>query len=248
MTLLLVPLLGLIGFVAGPTVHELAVSTGAGEPRRWRPRCRQCGEPLPWSAWWAGRCPVCGTAVPPRVAVTSLLTGIVVAGVPFAADLPLAALPAYVWFLLLTAALVLTDLDHRRIPNRLTYPGSAVGAVLLVGARIFGPSSGSLLRAAAGAAVTFGVFLLVGIVARGGLGMGDVKLMGVVGMYLGYLGWDLVVVAVAFGALVGGIPAIVLLATRRAGRKDELAYGPALILGAWAALAVGRRFLAWYLG
>ena len=169
------------------------------------------------------------------------------AGIPLLGGLSLAVLPAYAWFLGLTVALVLTDLDHRRIPNRLSYPGAAVGAVLLVLARVLAPSSGSLLRAGAAAAVTFGGFLLVGIAARGGLGLGDVKLMGLVGMYLGYLGWDLVIVAVAFGALFGGVPAIVLLVARRVGRKDELAYGPALILGAWAALAVGRQFLTWYL-
>jgi len=183
-----------------------------------------------------------------RVAFVSVLSGAVFAIVPVSAELPAFALPAYGWFLSVTVVFVISDLDHRRIPNRITYPAIVGGVGLLGLTELVAPNSGSVVRGLVAGAVAFGVFLLLGILARGGLGMGDVKLMALVGLFLGYRGWDVLLLGVVFGALAGGFPAIVLLLTRRAGRKDELPYGPPLILGAWVALAAGERFLTWYLG
>ncbi len=178
----------------------------------------------------------------------SAALGVVLAAVPALGGVAPASLPAYWWFLAATMVFVITDLDHRRIPNRITYPAVVGGVVLLGVAVMVDPGSGSWPRGLVAGLVTFGTFFLLGVAARGGLGMGDVKLMGLVGLFLGFRGWDVLFLGVVFGALAGGIPALVLLLTRRAGRRDELAYGPPLILGAWTALAVGERFLVWYLG
>ena len=76
--------------------------------------------------------------------------------------------------------------------------------------------------------VGFGVFFLLALIGRGAMGLGDVKLAGVIGLMTGY---PLVVAALALGIVLGGVAAIALLVTRRAGRKGTMAYAPYLALG-----------------
>jgi prepilin signal peptidase PulO-like enzyme (type II secretory pathway) len=94
---------------------------------------------------------------------------------------------------------------------------------------------GNLVNALLGGAVGFGVFLLLAIVGRGALGMGDVKLAGVIGLMTGYpdVLWALII-----GALVGAGAAIVLLISRKATRKTAIAYAPYLAFGAFVVLWV----------
>lgn len=98
-------------------------------------------------------------------------------------------------------------------------------------------------RALVAAIGYFAVLLLVAIVTRGGFGMGDVKLAVLLGLFMGFWGWPVLAAGLFYTGLIGGIPALVLIATRRAGRGDELPYGPAMILGSWAALVFGGGLL-----
>ncbi len=103
------------------------------------------------------------------------------------------------------------------------------------------PSLGS---AAAGAALGFGVFLLAALARPGGMGMGDVKLAGVIGLITGLGGAAL---ALTVGILAGGVAAAALLVGRRAGRRATMAYAPYLALGAWIALYFGADLWRMYL-
>jgi leader peptidase (prepilin peptidase)/N-methyltransferase len=125
--------------------------------------------------------------------------------------------------LLLSISLV--DFQVRRIPDPLVL-------ALLLGAAIQALWLGvpPPLAAALGLAAGGGVFLLVAWLGRGAMGMGDVKLAAALGALLGF---PLIVSGLLLGALAGGLAALALLATRRAGRKDMMAYGPYLALGAW---------------
>ena len=80
------------------------------------------------------------------------------------------------------------------------------------------------------------------------MGLGDVKLSGVLGLYLGWLSWAHLVVGAFLGFLVGGVVGIALMAVGRAGRKSMVPYGPSMLAGAWLAVAFARPVADWYLG
>jgi len=157
------------------------------------------------------------------------------------------ALPAYIVFGLAGVALALVDADHRRLPDVLTLPSYAVGALLLGLAAASGSDSGSYPRALAGAAIGFGTYALLFVAVRSGIGAGDVKYAGVVGMHAGWLGWGSLTVAVIGGFVVGGLLSILLLVSRRVGLKSALPFGPSMVAGALIGIVWGEPIAAaWF--
>lgn len=146
-------------------------------------------------------------------------------------------LPAFLWFAGSGVLLTVIDLQHRLLPNRVLAPATGIGALLLAVAAAGEHDWAGLLRAGLGAAVLFTVFLVLALISPGGLGMGDVKLAGLLGLYLGWLGWSAVVVGAVAGFVVQALLAVVLLAGRRIGLHGELPFGPAMLVG--AAVAIG---------
>ena len=146
-------------------------------------------------------------------------------------------LPAFL--VLAGAAVLLTviDLQHHKLPNRVLAPAIAGGAVLLAVAALAEDSWPTLLRAVLGSAALFAVFLLLALISPRSLGMGDVKLAALLGLYLGWLGWNAVLLGAAAGFVVQAGIALVLLAARRVTLRGELPFGPAMLLG--AALVIG---------
>ena len=128
-------------------------------------------------------------------------------------------------------AIAVIDFEHHRVLNIMLAP--AVVVIVLLGLL---PATPGLLNMLLGGIVGFGVFLLLAIIGRGALGLGDVKLAGVIGMMTGFPG---VVYALLWGAILGGAVALILLISRKATRKTAIAYAPYLALGAvyvmWAA-------------
>jgi leader peptidase (prepilin peptidase)/N-methyltransferase len=102
-----------------------------------------------------------------------------------------------------------------------------------------------LSRAAIGFAIGLLLFLLIVILSRGGMGLGDVKMAALMGIMLGY---PSVLVAIFLGIMAGGIVAIVLLAARKKGRKQAIPFGPFLALGTMLALIWGNAIWGWYIG
>ena len=132
----------------------------------------------------------------------------------------------------LYAAFLLTvlviDLEHRRVLNIMVGPAAVVVLALSLL-----PQTPSLQSSLIGGAVGLGLFMLVYLLSRGHLGMGDVKLAGLIGLMLGY---PAVINALVVGILLGAAAALFLLATRRATRKSTMAYAPYLSLGALFAM------------
>jgi leader peptidase (prepilin peptidase)/N-methyltransferase len=125
--------------------------------------------------------------------------------------------------------LVLIDVEHHRLPDRLVAPAGVSGVALLA-------LSGQWARglAAVGAAASvFAVLAALALVAQ--FGFGDVKLGAVLALYTGWFGWGCVLNGVLLGFVLGGVIAVVLLAIHRAWRKSAIAFGPWLVLGAFAA-------------
>ena len=152
-------------------------------------------------------------------------------------------LPAFLFLAAASVLLGLIDLQHRLLPNRIVLPAIGIAAALLTLAAAAEQEWPVLLRAALGSVVLFTVFLLLALIAPRGLGMGDVKLAALLGLYLGWIGWGAVVIGAAGGFVVQAVGALVLLATRRIGLRGELPFGPAMLLGAVLAIGWSDRLI-----
>lgn len=203
-----------IGLVASPYLARLTLSVPDREEARW----------------WTGR-----PASPRRTAVTAVVA-VAFGALAGAAAGWSALLPAFVALALITTPLVPIDLEHHRLPNRLTFLAGAAAAVLLTLAALITGDWHDWLRAVEGGAAVYAVLFLIMLVAS--FGFGDVKLGGVLGAYLGWFGWSAVYYGVLAGFIVGAVVAVALLAARKATRKTAIAFGPWMTLGALVVLAL----------
>lgn len=146
---------------------------------------------------------------------------------------------AYLGFLVLTASLLITDLEEFRIVDRLNLRGSLVVATALATTALLDGDGGSLLRATLGAGAYFIGAALLWLAVRGkGFGLGDVKLAPQLGLFTAYVSWGTLGWGVFSTAMLGGVFALTMIVAGRAGLKTELPYGPPMILGAWLAIAL----------
>ena len=154
---------------------------------------------------------------------------------------------AFLFLAAVSVALALIDIDTHTLPNRIVLPSFLVGVVFLATACAFSSDWGALVRAAIGSAVLFLAYAALAFAYPGGMGHGDVKLAGVLGLFLGYLGWSQLIVG-AFGAfLLGGLFSVALLALKKANRKSGIPFGPWMLGGAWLGVFVGEPISLGYL-
>lgn len=140
-------------------------------------------------------------------------------------------------FVACAAVLTLTDLREHRLPNRWTGRLAAGGLVILgLGALVSDAGWTRFWGMLGGGAAYLTLMLVLHLVSRTGMGMGDVKLGGGIGIYTGWLGWDHVFGAVVLGFVLGGLAALVLVLTRRATGSTHLPFGPAMLAGGAVAL------------
>ena len=150
-----------------------------------------------------------------------------------------AVLPAHLLLGWLAVTLSWIDLDVHRLPDGLVYPAYPALAVLLGVASLAGPDRTHLWAVWGALALVVG-FGAVALLVPAWMGLGDVKVAGLVGMVLGWWGPSTLVLGVMASLLVGGLHAAVVLATGRGGRRSEIAYGPSLLVG--AVLVAGTGF------
>jgi leader peptidase (prepilin peptidase)/N-methyltransferase len=141
--------------------------------------------------------------------------------------------------------LAIIDLDVKRLPDALTLPSYAVGVVLLGLGSLSEPHQ--LLRAVLGAAAMFGLYFALCFAYPAGMGFGDVKLSGVLGLYTAWLGWDVWTVGLFLGFLLGGVFGIAVVLAKQGGRKTALPFGPFMILGVFVAIFAGQQLADGYL-
>jgi leader peptidase (prepilin peptidase)/N-methyltransferase len=143
-----------------------------------------------------------------------------------------AELPAYLYLAVVGALLAFIDVAVKRLPNPFTLPSYLVGLVLLGGAAFLGGHPIRLAHAVAGLAALWALYALQHLFAPGAIGWGDVKLAGVLGLYLGWLGSSAWWLGVLGGFVIGGVYATGVLITRRGSRKSEIPFGPFMLAGA----------------
>jgi leader peptidase (prepilin peptidase)/N-methyltransferase len=157
---------------------------------------------------------------------------------------PRPATAAFAWAAGAAVVLGAVDLASHRLPDRVTFPAAVVcAAAFLVDAAVLG-SWGAFVRALLAAAAAFAVAYGAAAISPEGLGFGDVKLLGLLGLLLGWFGWGVLLAGVFLGLLTGAAVSLALLAGRRAGWRTALPFGPPLMLGAVLALALGAGSLA----
>jgi leader peptidase (prepilin peptidase)/N-methyltransferase len=212
-----------------------------------RSHCTLCGKTIAWYDLFplgsylllGGRCRHCGAPISWRYPLVECLN----AGLFLALYLHLGISAVVVKYLFLAALLVAVsfiDLEYFLIPNSLVLAGVIFGAGVT-----FFVHDVSLWSALLGAVSCSGFLLLVSLVSRGGMGLGDVKLALVTGLFLG---WPLGPVGLLIGICIGGLLGIVLLVTGIKGRKDPIPFGPFIALGTMIALFWGRAILNLILG
>jgi leader peptidase (prepilin peptidase)/N-methyltransferase len=247
-------LAGVLGLAVGSFLNVVAWRVPRDESVVSPPsRCPSCERPIrpydnvPVVSWLVlrGRCRDCGAGISARYPAVELLTGVLFAAVAYRIG-PVPALPAFLYLTAVGIALAAIDLDHRRLPNVLTLPSYVVVGVLLAVAGAVAGDWWALARAGIGMAAYYGVLLVLAVAVPRGMGFGDVKLGGVLGMALAWLGWGEVVVGFFLGFAYGALVAVALIALRKAGRKSTVPFGPFLVAGALTAVLWGHDLARLY--
>lgn len=208
--------------------------------------CPSCGTPvkpydnIPVLSWLLlrGHCRSCGESISVRYPVVEGLTGVLCIGAVLVHHSAV-QIALGICLILLVVPAALIDLEHRIIPNAITGLGAALA--LAIGLAL--DPSGELTRVIASLAA--GGFLLAAALAYpGGMGMGDVKLAGMMGLFLGAAVAPAILIALLAGTLLGAL--IIARKGARAGRKTAVPFGPFLALGALAGVFVGQPIVNLY--
>jgi leader peptidase (prepilin peptidase) / N-methyltransferase len=251
---------GILGLMVGSFLNVCIGRLPAGEsvvsPGS---RCPSCKTPIAWRdnipvlswIWLGGKCRKCGVAISPRYVIVEMITAVVFVAQALMLDAsPLVdsaaaiQLASRLVFSALLVALLATDLETFRLPNPLTYTGIVAGLLF----SLLGPPGfvSSLIGAALGAGLLLAV-RQAWLMAKGvdALGLGDVKMLAMIGAFLG---WPHVWVVLLFSSVVGAVVGIGLAIAGRGTMQSKLPFGVFLSLAAFASSLWGQRFIDWYLG
>jgi leader peptidase (prepilin peptidase)/N-methyltransferase len=238
----------LFGLVIGSFLNVVAWRLPRGESLSHPPSaCPSCGTPikpydnvpvLGW-LWLRGRCRACKAPISPRYPIVEAATGLLYAAVVLARWDDAADVVLGLVLVTMLVPVTLIDLDHRLIPNKITYPAAPLA--LVIAAALDADRIPELLIAGAAAGA---FFFIAALAYPRGMGMGDVKLAGVLGLYLGRAVAPAVLIALVAGVLVGGV--IIARVGAAQGRKTAVPFGPFLALGAVAAVFCGDALVDAY--
>lgn len=233
--------------------------------------CPNCGIPIkaidniPVVSWLAlrGKCRGCATAISRRYPLVELGTGLFFAAIAawylltltgdggFSPTAQVVAnvleLVAFLYLASVSVTLALIDVDVHKLPNRIVLPSYIVAIALLGSASLLTGDCWALARLGIGLAASWIVYFTMAIVYPGGMGFGDVKLAGLLGLFLGWLGWGALATGTFAAFLLGGLFAVILVIARRANRKSGIPFGPWMLAGAWVGIGVGNAAFSSYL-
>lgn len=219
------------------------------------PSCASCGaairarDRVPVVSWLMlrGRCRQCGADIPAAYPVVELATAVLFVGTYLAVESAW-ELPAYWYLAALAVVATAIDIAHHRLPDAIVLPSYPITFALLLLA-LPGPGGPSdLWRAVLGGVAMLLGYFAMALINPSGMGGGDVKLAGVLGMLLGWNGWWEVLVGSFAAFFIGALISLALLVARRVDRKGHIPFGPFMFAGTYVGLLWGAEFGAWYLG
>ncbi len=260
-------LFALLGMVVASFLNVCIDRLPAGESLLFpASRCASCHRrlaikdliPVFSYLWLRGRCRYCQAPITKRILWVEIGTGILFAYLYWYYGLS-AELAVTAFYFCLFIILMVIDLEHGLILNKVVYPSMAVALVISVflpPSKVVYPSGTvallintflpqpGIVQAAIGGGIGLGLFLLIVLISRGGMGWGDVKMAALIGIVTGYL----VSVALLLAVIFGGLVAVILLLLKIKRRKEGIPFAPFLSLGAMVTLLFGGNILNWYLG
>jgi leader peptidase (prepilin peptidase)/N-methyltransferase len=221
-------------------------------------RCPACQTPIaardnvPVLSWLLlrGRARCCAVRISVRYPLIEAGTAVAFAAVTVWAERTAPtvwALPAFGYLAAASIVLAVIDLDTFRLPFSIVAPSYPVAAALLGVASWAERDLPSAVRMLGGGVAMWGLYRLLHLIYPPGMGYGDVRLAGVLGLYLGWLGWGPLAVGTFMGFLTGGVVGIALIVVGRSKLKSHIPYGPYLLTGAWIGVFAGQPITAWYL-
>jgi len=237
-----------IGSFLNVVIYRLPLGQSLATPPS---RCRNCGYSLRWFdnipvlSWLLlrGRCRTCGVAVSWQYPLVELITAglfvLVILLTP-----PGVLMASRLLLVSILIALFGIDLEHQILPNSITLSGIAIGIALSV----FAPPGlkDSLIGAVLGAAILYGIAYGYFLWRREeGMGMGDVKMLAMIGAFLG---WKAVLVTLVLSSFAGAFIGVILLGLHKGGMKFALPFGTFLSIGALIAMFAGEPLVTWYAG
>lgn len=244
----LLVVIGLFGLAIGSFLNVVIWRVPRGESVLRPPsHCPSCDTPIshrdniPVLSWLLlrGRCRSCGASISIRYPLVELGTAVLYVALALRIGIH-ADLPAYLYMGAVGIALAMIDIDLLRLPDVLTLPSYPVGLALLGIAAWVDDAPHAYLRAVLGMAALAAFYALVWLVYPAGMGFGDVKLAGVVGLYLAWLGWDHLVVGAFAAFLVGAVVSIAIVALTGGGRKTRVPFGPFMLIGLLIGIYAGH--------
>jgi leader peptidase (prepilin peptidase)/N-methyltransferase len=232
------------GSFLGVVAHRVPRGRSIVGPRS---ECPSCGaqiaayDNIPVISWLLlrGRCRSCGVRIPARYPLVELAVGAAFATTAIVLRDDPAELALGLVFVAVLAAITLTDLERRVIPNAILLAGALVGIGIVAGT-----DPGSFGERAISAAAGGGFLFMVAFLYPRGMGMGDVKLAALMGFYLGSAIAPALLIAIAAGAVVG---TGMILSQGASARKHAVPFGPFLALGGIVSLLAGNEIVDWYL-
>lgn len=216
--------------------------------------CPGCGHPIRWYdnvpvlSWvlLRGRCRDCRSRISVRYPLVEAATAALFVLVVLRFGVTV-AVPVYAYLAATGLALALIDIDVRRLPDAIVLPSYPVVAVGLALASWGAGDWGTLGRAGLGGLALLTFYGVLFLVYPKGMGLGDVKLSGLLGAALAWVGWGALVVGAFAAFLTGGLVSLALLATGRARRGTAIPFGPWMLIGAAIGVAAGEQIWQAYL-
>jgi leader peptidase (prepilin peptidase)/N-methyltransferase len=242
----------LLGLMLGSFMNVCIYRLPRGlSPVRPRSGCPKCGHMIAWYEnvpvvsylVLRGRCRKCRAPISPMYPIVEFITGAVfLAGYLYYGPSALLIVRlAFAWAMI---ALFVIDYQHQILPNVITVPGIVIG---LLANFLAGPGwVASIIGAAVGAGSLYAIAeIYYRVRHEEGLGMGDVKMLGMIGAFLG---WKLVLLTLVISSFLGSIIGVFVVVSRKESLKYAMPFGTFLAVGALVASVVGDAILDWYLG
>lgn len=217
-----------VGAMLQRPVFRLSVPYGSPD----RSACPRCAAPV--TGRFVGRCERCESALGHPVALAIITAAVLAALLGRFGGQP--DVVAFGFLGVVGVALAAIDIAVQRLPDRLTLPAIPVLIALLAVAALIGHNGGAFVRALLGGLALTGAYVLLALVRPGQLGGGDIKLAGLAGLALGWLGWRTLVVGTALGFVLSALVGLALLALRRVTLESHISFGPFLLGGALLAV------------
>jgi leader peptidase (prepilin peptidase)/N-methyltransferase len=239
-----------IGSFLNVVIYRVPRQESIVSPGSHCPKCNtalRAWQNVPVLSWLVlrGRCHVCHARISARYPLVELGTGLLFAAIAARFGLSL-ELPAYLYLGAIGVALAMIDFDVRRMPDSIVLPSYVVTVLLLMPAGAQRLDLAGAERALYGMVALLCLYFALAMAYPNGLGFGDVKLAGLIGIYLGWLSWAALFITAIGGLLIAAVGGTVAVATKHATRNLAVPLGPCLVGAAVLSLFVAAPLSNWY--